>query len=43
MPHDYKRALAEQAKAERAMRADAEQDNVADVVGVPQTGTSRQS
>jgi hypothetical protein len=25
------------------MRADAEQDEVADVVGVPQTGTSRQS
>jgi len=25
------------------MRADAEQDSVADVVGAPQTGTSRQS
>ena len=43
MPHDYKRALGEMAHAERAMRADAEQDNVADVVGAPQTGTSRQS
>ena len=43
MPHDYKRALGEQAHAERAMRADAEQDDVADVVGAPQTGTSRQS
>ncbi len=29
--------------AERAMRADTEQDNVADVVGAPQTGTRRQS
>jgi glutamate synthase domain-containing protein 3 len=43
MPHDYKRALADMATAEHAMRADAEQDNVADVVGAPQTGTSRQS
>ena len=43
MPHDYKRALGEMARAERAMRADAEQDSVADVVGAPQTGTSRQS
>jgi len=43
MPHDYKRALADMATAERAMRADAEQDSVADVVGAPQTGTSRQS
>ena len=43
MPHDYKRALAEQAKAERAMRADDERDAVADPVGVPHTGTSRQS
>ena len=43
MPHDYKRALADMTTAEHAMRADAEQDNVADVVGVPQTGTSRQS
>jgi glutamate synthase domain-containing protein 3 len=43
MPHDYKRALADMAKAEHAMRADAEQDSVADVVGVPQTGTSTQS
>jgi glutamate synthase domain-containing protein 3 len=43
MPHDYKRALGDMAKAEQAMRADAEQDNVADVVGAPQTGTSRQS
>src|SRR5215218_3670800 len=43
MPHDYKRALADMARAEHAMRADAEQDNVADVVGAPQTGTSRQS
>jgi glutamate synthase domain-containing protein 2/glutamate synthase domain-containing protein 1/glutamate synthase domain-containing protein 3 len=43
MPHDYKRALADMAKAEHAMRADAEQDSVADVVGAPQTGTSRQS
>ena len=42
MPHDYKRALAERAKAERAMRADRE-DEVADAVGVPHTGTSRQS
>ena len=43
MPHDYKRALADMGTAELAMRADAEQDNVADVVGAPQTGTSRQS
>ena len=43
MPHDYKRALADMTKAEHAMRADAEQDSVADVVGAPQTGTSRQS
>ena len=43
MPHDYKRALSAMAHAERAMRADAEQDSVADVVGAPQTGTSRQS
>ena len=43
MPHDYKRALADQAKAERAMRADRERDAVGDVVGVPHTGTSRQS
>jgi glutamate synthase domain-containing protein 3 len=43
MPHDYKRALADMVTAEHAMRADAEQDSVADVVGAPQTGTSRQS
>ena len=43
MPHDYKRALEDRAKAERAMRADAEQDEVGHPVGVPQTGTSRQS
>jgi glutamate synthase domain-containing protein 3 len=43
MPHDYKRALADMAAAEHAMRADAQQDHVADVVGAPQTGTSRQS
>ncbi len=43
MPHDYKRALADQAKSERAMRADRERDQVADAVGVPHTGTSRQS
>jgi glutamate synthase domain-containing protein 2/glutamate synthase domain-containing protein 1/glutamate synthase domain-containing protein 3 len=43
MPHDYKRALADMPTAELAMRADAEQDSVADVVGAPQTGTSRQS
>ena len=40
MPHDYKRALADMAEAEQAMRADAERDNVADAVGVPHTGTS---
>ncbi len=43
MPHDYKRALADMAAAEQAMRADDERDAVADPVGVPQTGTSRQS
>jgi glutamate synthase domain-containing protein 3 len=43
MPHDYKKALAGLAQAERAMRADAERDAVADAVGVPHTGTSRQS
>ena len=43
MPHDYKRALSDMAAVEHAMRADAEQDEVADVVGAPQTGTSRQS
>ena len=43
MPHDYKRALAELAEAEHAMRAEDERDAVADAVGVPQTGTSRQS
>ena len=43
MPHDYKRALTERAKAERAMRADREREQVADAVGVPHTGTSRQS
>jgi len=43
MPHDYKRALGEQAESERAMRADAEQEVVADAVGVPHTGTSSQS
>ena len=43
MPHDYKRALEAGAKAERAMRADAEEDEVGHPVGVPQTGTSRQS
>jgi len=43
MPHDYKRALADQAKAERAMRADRERENVGDVACAPHTGTSRQS
>jgi glutamate synthase domain-containing protein 2/glutamate synthase domain-containing protein 1/glutamate synthase domain-containing protein 3 len=43
MPHDYKRALAERAKSERSMRADREREHVADAVGVPHTGTSRQS
>jgi glutamate synthase domain-containing protein 2/glutamate synthase domain-containing protein 1/glutamate synthase domain-containing protein 3 len=43
MPHDYKRALADMAGAERAMRADAEVASVANAVGVPHTGTSRQS
>src|ERR687898_1656801 len=43
MPHDYKRALADQAKTERAMRADVEREHVGDVVGAPHTGTSRQS
>ncbi len=43
MPHDYKRALADMAGAEHAMRADDERDAVADAVGVPHTGTSRQS
>jgi glutamate synthase domain-containing protein 2/glutamate synthase domain-containing protein 1/glutamate synthase domain-containing protein 3 len=43
MPHDYKRALADMATAEHAMRVDAERDVVADPVGVPHTGTSRQS
>jgi glutamate synthase domain-containing protein 3 len=43
MPHDYKRALADLSTAERAMRADAEEPAVADAVGVPHTGTSRQS
>ena len=43
MPHDYKRALADLGAAEHAMRADAEVANVADAVGVPHTGTSRQS
>ena len=43
MPHDYKRALADMAEAEHAMRADDERDAVADAVGVPHTGTSSQS
>ena len=43
MPHDYKRALGELAEAEHALRADDERDAVADPVGVPHTGTSRQS
>jgi glutamate synthase domain-containing protein 2/glutamate synthase domain-containing protein 1/glutamate synthase domain-containing protein 3 len=43
MPNDYKRALADMAGAEHAMRADDERDAVADPVGVPHTGTSRQS
>ena len=43
MPHDYKRALADMAGAEHAMRADDERQIVADPVGVPHTGTSRQS
>ncbi|MBA3820091.1 MAG: glutamate synthase large subunit, partial [Deltaproteobacteria bacterium] len=43
MPHDYKRALADMAAAEEAMRADDDRDAVADAVGVPHTGTSRHS
>jgi glutamate synthase domain-containing protein 3 len=43
MPHDYKRALAEMAEAEHAMRAGDERDAVADPVGVPHTGTGGQS
>jgi glutamate synthase domain-containing protein 3 len=43
MPHDYKRALADMTTAEHAMRVDDERDSVADPVGVPHTGTSRQS
>jgi glutamate synthase domain-containing protein 3 len=43
MPHDYKRALADMEAVEHAMRADAQQDSVADVVGAPNTGTSSQS
>jgi glutamate synthase (NADPH/NADH) large chain/glutamate synthase (ferredoxin) len=43
MPHDYKRALADLATAEHAMRVDDERDAVADPVGVPHTGTSAQS
>jgi glutamate synthase domain-containing protein 3 len=43
MPHDYKRALADMAGAEHAMRFDDERDAVADPVGVPHTGTSLQS
>jgi glutamate synthase domain-containing protein 3 len=43
MPHDYKRALADMAGAEHAMRVDDERDAVADPIGVPHTGTSRQS
>jgi glutamate synthase domain-containing protein 3 len=43
MPHDYKRALADMTTAEHAMRVDDERDAVADPVGVPHTGTSRQS
>jgi hypothetical protein len=41
--HEYQRALADITTAERAMRADAEQDDVADVVSEPQTRTRRQS
>ena len=43
MPHDYKRALADMAGAEHAMRVDDERDAVADPIGVPHTGTSSQS
>jgi glutamate synthase domain-containing protein 3 len=43
MPHDYKRALADMDAAGHAMRADDEREAVADAVGVPHTGTSRQS
>jgi glutamate synthase domain-containing protein 3 len=44
MPHDYKRALTEQAEAERTMHAEDEAAAVADPVGVPHTGTpSRQA
>ncbi|MET0817335.1 MAG: glutamate synthase large subunit, partial [Solirubrobacteraceae bacterium] len=43
MPYDYKRALADMVLAEHAMRFDDERDSVADPVGVPHTGTSRQS
>jgi glutamate synthase domain-containing protein 3 len=43
MPHDYKSALADMGQAEHAMRADAEVASVANAVGVPHTGTSRQS
>jgi len=43
MPHDYKRALADMDEAEQAMRADAERSAVADPVGAPHTGTTRQS
>jgi hypothetical protein len=41
--HEYQRALADITTAERAMRADAEQDDVADVISGPQTRTRRQS
>jgi glutamate synthase domain-containing protein 2/glutamate synthase domain-containing protein 1/glutamate synthase domain-containing protein 3 len=43
MPHDYKRALAEMAEAERAMEARDEAEAVADPVGAPHTGTAGQS
>jgi glutamate synthase domain-containing protein 3 len=43
MPHDYKRALAEMAEAERAMDARQEAGAVADPVGVPHTGTASQA
>jgi len=43
MPHDYKRALQELAESERAMGAADESAAVADPVGVPHTGTARQS
>ena len=41
--HQRLDALADMAGAEHAMRADDERDAVADAVGVPHTGTSRQS